>query len=200
MEQIGWTGRTKPRAMYDRGFHVPPPLPQISEFDEVEEALAKDTDLESGYRHVELPAKYDVEGILLPRPFKVVGLGPLRLFVEDMATAEAFYRDVLGFGLTEEVTWQGHRCVFLRVNTGHPPPALYPKALPSIPVLSPHTSGRSFGVQVGTYRQLCNALEFLQAAGSTVRELPAELSPGIDYSALVLDPDGHAMQLYFQME
>jgi len=200
MEQIGWTGRTKPKAMYDRGFHVPPPLPQISEFDEVQEALAKDTDLESGFRHVELPAKYDVEGVLLPRPFKIVGLGPLRLFVEDMAAAEAFYRDVLGFVPTEEVTWQGHRCVFLRVNTEHHSLALYPKALRSTLGLSPHTSCLSFGVQVGTYRQLCNALEFLQAAGSTVRELPVELSPGIDYSALVLDPDGHAMQLYFQME
>jgi hypothetical protein len=33
-----------------------------------------------------------------------------------------------------------------------------------------------------------------------VRELPAELFPGIDYSAFVLDPDGNAVQLYYYME
>jgi len=200
MEQIGWTGRTKPKAMYDRGFHVPPPLPQASEFDEVQEALAQGTDLDAGYRHIELPARFNVDGILLPRPFKIVNMGPLRLFVEDMAAAEAFYRDTLGFVLTAEVTWQGHRCLFLRVNTEHHSLALYPTALRSVLGLSAHTSCMSFGLQVGTYRQLCDALEFLRAEGSIIRELPPELSPGIDYSACVLDPDGHAVQLYFQME
>jgi len=33
-----------------------------------------------------------------------------------------------------------------------------------------------------------------------VRYLPAELSPGIDYSAFAIDPDGHAIQLYYYME
>ncbi len=200
MEQIGWTGRTKPKAMYDRAFHVPPPVPQISEFDEVQEALAQGTDLESGYRHLELPARFEVDGVLLPRPFKIVGMGPLRLFVDDMAAAEAFYRDVMGFVPTEEVTWQGHRCVFLRVNTEHHSLALYPKALRSMLELSDHTTCLSWGVQVATYRQLNDALDFLRAEGNTVRELPPELSPGVDYSACVLDPDGHAIQLYFQME
>src|SRR5262249_54814455 len=69
----------------------------------------------------------------------------------------------------------------------------------SILGLSDHTSCLSFGVQVGTYRQLYDALEYFQAEGRPVRELPPELSPGIDYSACALDPDGHAMQLYFQM-
>jgi catechol 2,3-dioxygenase-like lactoylglutathione lyase family enzyme len=200
MEQIGWTGRTKPTPMYERRFRAPVPLPQISEFDEVQDALAKGTDIDAGYRHVELPARFEVDGILLPRPFKIVNMGPLRLFVDDMASAEAFYRDIMGYVLTEEVTWQGQRCIFLRVNTEHHTVALYPKALRSILGLSDHTSCLSFGVQVGTYRQLCDALEFLKAEGSTIRELPSELSPGIDYSALVLDPDSHAVQLYSQME
>ena len=44
-------------AMYDRGFDKPPELPQIREFDEVEQARAKGIDILSGYRHVDkLPA------------------------------------------------------------------------------------------------------------------------------------------------
>jgi hypothetical protein len=58
----------------------------------------------------------------------------------------------------------------------------------------------SFGVQVGDYRQLRDAIAFLQAEGVTVKKLPPELSPGIDYSAYALDPDGHAIQLYYYME
>ncbi|MBV9121138.1 MAG: VOC family protein, partial [Chloroflexi bacterium] len=200
MEQIGWTGRTKPVAMYERRFRSPVPLPQISEFEEVEDALAKGIDIESGHRHQELPGRFDVDGVLLPRPFKILNQGPLRLFVEDMAAAESFYRDVMGFELTEEVTWEGERCIFLRVNTEHHTVGLYPKVLRAKLGLSDHTTCLSFGVQLGTYRQLFDAVEFLTSEGCTVRDLPAELSPGIDYSALVLDPDGHAVQLYFQME
>src|SRR5262249_54535176 len=91
-------------------------------------------------------------------------------------------------------------CLFLRVNTEHHTVALYPKALRSTLGFRDHSTCMSFGVQLGTYRQLCDALDFLKAEGCTIREMPSELSPGIDYSALVLDPDGHAVQLYFQME
>ena len=31
-------------------------------------------------------------------------------------------------------------------------------------------------------------------------DLPPELHPGIDYAAHVLDPDGHVLQLYHEME
>jgi catechol 2,3-dioxygenase-like lactoylglutathione lyase family enzyme len=118
IEQIGWNGHSKPRAMYDRGFDEPPELPQISEFEEVQQARAKGIDPTSGYRHVdELPATYDVDGILLPRPFKIVRLGPVSLFVDDLEESITFYRNKLGFTLTEEAFWQGHRCLFMRCNT-----------------------------------------------------------------------------------
>src|SRR5258706_12001307 len=117
IEQIGWNGHSKPRSMYDRGFDKPPELPQISEFEEVEQARAKGIDPTSGYRHIDkLPATYAVDGNLLARPFKIVRLGPGYLFADDIVGAEAFYRNVLGFTLSEEVTWQGHRCLFFRCN------------------------------------------------------------------------------------
>ena len=202
IEQVGWNGHSKPRIMYDRGFNEPPTLPQISEQQEVEEALAKKVDLTSGYRHVEsLSATFDVDGILLPRPFKIVRLGPVYLFVENLAESEAFYRDTLGFTLTEESVWKGYRCVFLRANTEHHSLALFPLALRDILGLSSHTSCAAFGIQLANYRQLRDAVKFLQEHRVKVTEaLPLELHPGIDYAAYAFDPDGHCIQLYHSME
>ena len=202
IEQVGWDGHSKPRIMYDRGFDEPPALPQISEQQEVQEALAKNVDLTSGYRHVDgLASTFDVDGILLPRPFKIVRLGPVYLFVENLTEAEAFYRDTLGFTFTEEATWKGHRCVFLRVNTEHHSLALFPLALRDILGLSSHSSCAAFGVQLANYRQLRDAVKFLQEHGVKVTEaLPVNLHPGIDYAAYAFDPDGHCIQLYHAME
>jgi hypothetical protein len=58
----------------------------------------------------------------------------------------------------------------------------------------------SFGLQLGSYRQLRDAIEWLKAHGARVIELPPELRPGIDYAAYAIDPDGHALELYYYME
>src|SRR5438445_1257771 len=202
IEQVGWNGHSKPRVMYDRGFDEPPPLPQIPEQQEVQDALANGIDLLSGYRHAErLPAIFDVDGILLARPFKIVRLGPVYLFVENLAESEAFYRDTLGFTLTEEVVCKGHRCVFMRANTEHHSLALFPIALREVLGLSSHSTCAVLGLQLANYRQLREALRFFKERGMKVTEaLPLELHPGIDYAAHVFDPDGHCIQLYHAME
>jgi hypothetical protein len=78
--------------------------------------------------------------------------------------------------------------------------ALYPKALRQELGLSQHTTLLAFGLQLGSYEQLRAAVAFLKEKGVTLKYLPAELSPGIDYSVLAIDPEGHAMQLYYSME
>jgi catechol 2,3-dioxygenase-like lactoylglutathione lyase family enzyme len=202
IEQIGWNGHSKPRAMYDRGFDKPPDLPQISEFDEVEQARAKGVDIFSGYRHIDkLAATYDVDGVLLPRPFKIVRLGPVYLFVENLEAAAQFYRDTLGFTQTEEVVWRGQRCLFLRCNTEHHSVALFPLAARDALGLSAHSKCATFGLQLANYRQLKDAIKFLRERGVEVTEaIPPELHPGIEYSATARDPDGHTLQLYCAME
>ncbi len=201
IEQIGWDGLLKPGALHESEFREQPDLPQISEYEEVERARVRGTDLASGYRHQHaLDATYDVGGVLLPQPFKVVRIGPVRLFVSDVEAALSFYRDRLGMTPTEEVRWNGHRCVFLRVNTEHHSLALYPLALRAELGLSENTTCMSFGIQVGDYTQLRRAIAFLREKGVSIDHLPPELSPGIDYSALAIDPDGHAIQLYYYME
>jgi len=111
-----------------------------------------------------------------------------------------FYRDDLGFTITEEVEYKGHRCVFLRANTEHHCLAIYPIALRKELGLSEHTTLMSFGLQVGSYRQLREAAAFLKGEGVQIKYLPPELFPGIDYCAFAIDRDGFAFQLYYYME
>jgi catechol 2,3-dioxygenase-like lactoylglutathione lyase family enzyme len=201
IEQIGWDLKSKPPGVRKRGFHDKPELPQISEYQELEMFKDEGMDLASGNRHIEKgPFKYDVGGVLLARPFKVIKIGPVRLFIRDMERAIDFYTRVLGLRVTEEVEYEGHRCVFLRCNTEHHSLALYPVELRAKLGLSPHTSCMSFGNQVGDYRQLKDSVEFLKSNGVAIKYLPPELFPGIDYSAFAVDPDGHLIQLYYYME
>jgi len=201
IEQIGWDGYSKPREMYGVRYAKPPQLPHKSEYAEVMQATQEGIPIEKGLRAADMgEEKYDVGGILLARPFKIVRHGPVRLFVEDMEKMLGFYRDDLGFSVTEEVRYQGQRCVFLRANTEHHCMALYPVALRSELGLSEHTTLMSFGLQLGSYAQLRNAVAFLEKEGVKIKHLPPELFPGIDYCAFAIDPDGFAFQLHYYME
>ena len=202
MEQIGWDGRTKPRAMGGR-MPLASMEPHISEFDEVQEAVANGIDPASGYRYIDpLPAAYNVDDFLLTRPFKITRIGPVNLFVDDVAATTEYYQDVIGLAVTEEVEWQGEKCAFLRCDTEHHSLGLFPKAWRSKLGLSPKTSNMSFGVQVANYRQLRDAVAFLREHGVRVETdiVPPELHPGIDYAAYAFDPDGHCIELYYSME
>jgi catechol 2,3-dioxygenase-like lactoylglutathione lyase family enzyme len=203
IEQVGWNDLSKPKALYYRGFREEPQLPQISETTEVAEARAeKGVDIFAGHRYEEkLPARYEVEGVLLPRPFKITKIGPVHLFVEDVDAAEAFYTNVVGFVKTEESTYHGARCVFLRTGSEHHSLGLFPKELRTTLGLSEHSTCKSFGVEVGNYQQLREAIGFLKSHGVTLLDpLPPELALGMDYVAYALDPDGHCIQLYYYME
>lgn len=201
IEQIGWDGLSKPKLMHRKHYDQPPELPHRSELAEIEEGIAAGVDIRTGVRPIErLPETHDVGGILMGRPFKVVKIGPVRIFVPDMAAALGFYRDTLGLTVTEEVTYKGHTCYFLRANTEHHSLALYPKALRAELGVSEHTSLFSIGMQVGSWEQLRKARAFLKDNGQKIVTLPQELFPGIEHNAFVVDPDGHLVQLYFAME
>jgi catechol 2,3-dioxygenase-like lactoylglutathione lyase family enzyme len=201
IEQIGWDGKSKP-AEYRRPLREKAQLPAKSEFEEIQESLATTSvPISAGYRPMELPGIYDVDGILLPRPFKIVKHGPVNIFVEDVARARDFYIQILGFDETEEVTYRGERCAFLRCNTEHHSLALFPLSLREPLGLSTHTTCASFGIQVANYRQLREAVAFLRADGVRVEtDIPQELHPGIDFAAWAFDPEGHCIQLYYYME
>lgn len=203
IEQIGWDGMTKPKALFEGRYETVPDLPHRPEGEEIERAIARGVDIHSGHRGQDSASwdeRFDVAGVLLPRPFKINRIGPVRLFADNVDEVAGYYRDIIGLTPTEEITWKGHRCVFLRANTEHHAMAVYPKALRAELGLSPHTSMLSFGVQLGSYRQLRDAVDWLKKKGVTVKTLDPALFPGIDYSAFAIDPDGHAIQLYWYME
>jgi hypothetical protein len=107
----------------------------------------------------------------------------------------------LGFTLTEEVRVHGQSCLFLRCNTEHHSVALFPLKLRESLGLSAHSKCAAFGLQLANYGQLKDAVRFFRDNGIQVTEsIPAELHPGIEYSATVRDPDGHTIQLYYAME
>jgi catechol 2,3-dioxygenase-like lactoylglutathione lyase family enzyme len=203
IEQIGWDGRSKP-AEYRRPEGGKIDLPRMSEFAEVNESLEQTgVATNAGYRYVDpLPPIYNVGGIMLGRPHKIVKHGPVNIFVQNVARSVDFYREVAGFELTEEVTWQGEKCAFLRCNGEHHSLALFPIAWREKLGLSDHTSSMSFGIQVANFQQLKDAVTFLREHGVRVETelIPPELYPGIDYSAHCFDPDGHCIQLYYYME
>lgn len=201
MEQIGWNLRAKPRALYTRGFRERPELPQISEYEEIRDAEEQKIDLLSGSRIVEKrPFRYELGGIIAARPFKITKVGPARLWVQDMDTELDYYVGLFGLTVTEEIEVEGERCVFLRANTEHHSLALYPEALRRKLDVKQDSSCFSFGFRLGSYRQLKDAIDWLKAEGAEVKYLPSELFPGMDYTAFVTDPQGHAIQLYAYME
>ena len=202
MEQIGWDRTSKPAPMHCRRFDAAPPRPQMSECAEIRDASDRGIDIHSGWRPSEsqLDEKCDVGGILLPRPFKVTGLGPFSLFTDQLEVMVEFYTTVMGFTPTEEAGLGGRRIVYLRHGTEHHSMVLADKALRADLGLKPDASCLSVGMQVGSYRQLLDAVEFLGSRGREIIELPPQLHLGIDYAAYVRDPDGHLIQLYYFIE
>ncbi len=90
----------------------------------------------------------------------------MSLFVSDVGASEAFYTETMGFVRTEAVTYKGHRCVFLRNGGEHHSLALFPKALRGELGLNAGTSVATMGMQVGSYRQLKDAVAFLKKNGA----------------------------------
>lgn len=201
MEQIGWDRRSKPEAMR----HIlseEPALPQSSEADEIRTAQGEDIDLASGLCGLAPePATYNVGGVLSPRPFSINKVGPVHLFVRDMDVSVEFYTRVVGLTVTEEVIWKGHRAVFLRNGSDHHVIGLFPLALRDELGFPTNTRVMHLSLEISSYRQLQDACAFMSARGAVAGpKMPRELLPGLDHTRSFLDPEGHAILLYFSME
>ena len=202
IEQISWNGYARPVPMR-HGTPNPPTETQLPDYELVRADIEKGINVLDGYRWVSpLPLKYNVDGLLLPQPFKITRVGPVNLFVDDYETATRWYQHIAGFTLTEEVEWQGESCAFLRCDNEHHSLALFPKSWRKRLGLSDKTSNMSFGLQLANYQQLRAAVTFLRENGVRVETdiISPELHPGIDYAAYAFDPDGHCLELYYYME
>ena len=202
IEQISWNGYARPIAMR-HGTAVAPREPQLPDYQLISNDLNQGIKILDGARYVsQMPLKYNVDGLLLPQPFKITRVGPVKLFVEDYEELKRWHTQLLGFTVTEEVEWQGERCAFLRCNNEHHSLGIFPKSWRKKLGLSETTSSMSFGLQLANYRQLKDAVKFLRDNDVRVETdiIPPELHPGIDYAAYAFDPDGHCIELYYSME
>ena len=202
IEQISWNGYARPVAMR-HGTALAPSEAQLPDYQLITDDINKGIPILDGVRHVSaMPLKYNVDGVLLPQPFKITRVGPVKLFVDDYEKLKRWHTEVLGFTLTEEVQWQGERCIFLHYNNEHHSLGIFPKSWRKKLGLSETTSNLSFGLQLANYRQLQDAVQFLRGHGVRVETdiIPPELHPGIDYAAYAFDPDGHCLELYYSME
>ena len=203
MEQIGWDGRSKPLSMHDRGFREMPQLPQVPEDEEVRTSAQRGDDLVSGseFRDALPGAEYDVEGVMLPRPFKV----------DQGRTGQPVHaRRRRGRRVS---TPNGSACAFPKRRFGTAGAASSCAPIPNITRsrsirsscakrsacarIRRRSRWRSKSVRTGSCAM---RKTFLAKRGARFVDMPAELHPGIDYALHVLDPDGQAVQVYFSME
>ena len=202
MEQIGWDWHSKPDPMHDRGFREKPELPQMNE--QMTKSRRRSA---RGDRH---PLGLGASAIALPADLRrrrhhvAAAVQSHRASARSACSCKtstrrrAFYQPDDGLRVTEEATWKGQRCVFLRANTEHHSIALYPIELRETLGLRDDSTTFAVGFQVGTYRQLRDARTFLTERGARSVEIPADcIRESTTRSRL--DPDGR-LQLYFTME
>jgi catechol-2,3-dioxygenase len=201
MEQVGWDRRSKPPALFTAIDYVPQ-LPEPAEISEVLAAEAKLGALPPGYRPEEpMPFQYNLGGVMVQRPFAVNRIGPIYLLVEDLEVSEKFYTEKVGLTRTEEVVLEGGRAVFMRLGTDHHVVALLELGLRDAIKADPRTRLGMLGIELGSYRQLCDAVVWLRERGHEVwTDSPQELRPGIEQAAFLRDPGGHTLMLYCGIE
>jgi predicted enzyme related to lactoylglutathione lyase len=157
----------------------------------------------SGFRQSEsIDPIYEVDGMMMTHPFRIVNHGPVNVFVEEPAALVQFYEDIVGFRVSERVSYQGSEVTFLRHSNEHHSLGIFPIALRRTLGLSEASSCLSYGIQVANYRQLKSAVQYLRDSGVRVETnlIPPELHPGIDYCAHTFDPEGNCLQLFYYME
>lgn len=200
MEQVGWDGLSKPRESWPASRHASlPPLPFVAEDAEVGALAADGVDITGGYRPAVEPGRYDVDGVTLARPFKVISHGPFSLVVTDLDRSLAYYRDVLGLTPRLHTSHDGVGFALLSCNTGHHVLGLYEPAVRDLLNLPEQASTVAVGFQVANFRQLRAAVGYLVEQGYEEVTVPPELVPGFHHVSHVRDPDGTLIQLYAQL-
>ena len=202
MEQIGWDGLSKPREMWSGVMGEKPDLPQPSEAREIAAARGSGVDVDSGHRVEDRTddgtgRSFEVDGVVMSRPFKIVGIGPVSIFVADLADAERFYTEILGFTVRRSVEWQGHHGLLLSNGHEHHTLALYESGVRDALEMSDRLDSMALGFRVANYSQLRAAVAHMVARGAEEVDVPAELVPGFDFVTHLRDPDGNLVQLYY---
>jgi catechol-2,3-dioxygenase len=125
-------------------------------------------------------------------PIRITELNHAVLYVRDVAVATAFYRDVLGFAVIEEMPG---RAAFLRAGGSENHHDLGLFAVGAQAPRAPHGSTGLYHLawRVGSIQELAQAKEVLAEAGA----LRGQSDHGVSKSLYAADPDGNEFEVMY---
>jgi catechol 2,3-dioxygenase len=126
-----------------------------------------------------------------PRVHPQTTIGHVHLKVADIDRALTFYRDLLGFEVTQ---WYGRDAVFLSAGGYHHHIGLNTWESKGAPPAPRHTAGLfHLAILYPTRRELAKALKTLLDAGYG---LDGASDHGVSEALYLRDPDGNGVELY----
>ncbi|MER5181088.1 VOC family protein [Streptomyces sp. NPDC002896] len=156
--------------------------------------------------------RYNVGGILYDRPFKIRRLNHFGISVQDTGAAVTFYRDLLGFKVSDVIDLQESdpgpwldglpdtRVYFLRHNSDHHTFVLMPR-----PWVDKNDNPARDDItinqitwQVGTLREVVEARLWLEEQGKKINRYGRD--PGSNWHTYFPDPTGHTNELEYGIE
>ncbi|HYS16439.1 MAG TPA: VOC family protein, partial [Candidatus Binatia bacterium] len=158
--------------------------------------------------------RFDVGGVLLPRPFRIRRLGHFGFNAVKMAESLEFYRGLLGFKHSDvldfgKMPWAPKgadlgdtRGYFMRYGTDHHAFVLFNKTvLDHRPdrKFAPEVTVNQITWQCGSLKEIMDAHTYFQNQGVPIQRVGRDM-PGSNWHVYVYDPDGHTIELYYGIE
>ena len=162
-----------------------------------------------------LDEEFDVGGVRLPRPFKLLRLGHFGVNAIDPEAARDFYCRILGFRVSDPIDF-GARLppeergkhgpgvgYFTRHGGDHHSLVLFPRRV--MAQVNPHyrkypeLTVNQMTWQVSSLREVVEGFEWFKRRGNPVLRQGRDL-PGSNWHFYPPDPDGHINELYYGIE
>jgi catechol 2,3-dioxygenase-like lactoylglutathione lyase family enzyme len=137
---------------------------------------------------------YEINGTRSSRYLSPKDLNHTGFFYQDKEKTLKFYRDVLGFTLTDVIPEK--HVLFLRLNNEHHLISFFPE---SFRIRTDTKRMQHAAWEIQTYDELINSAELLKRDQVEV-ELICRRVPGSNYAVYVLDKEGNRIELAFGIE
>ena len=161
-------------------------------------------------------SKFNVGGVRLDQPFKIRRLGHFGLNFRRLAEAVHFYKDLMGFRITDirDFSKGGARAVppeyrdfgdlngyFMRYAHDHHAFVLYNHHLRKAQgrIKNEQVTVNQITWQVGSLAEVVNGFRWFNERGWKVRKTGRDM-PGSNWHVYLNDPDGHNTELYYGIE
>src|SRR5437899_7785098 len=158
--------------------------------------------------------RYDVGGVMLPRPFKIRRLGHFGVNVFKLAEGVEFYTNLLGFRLSDTLDFSkapwfprdtdlgDPRGYFMRYGTDHHAFVLFNKKVMDFRAdrkFAPEVTVNQITWQCGSLREIVDAHTYFGEHKIPIQRVGRDM-PGSNWHVYVYDPDGHTTELYYGIE